>query len=329
MTSSNAPVLDVKNLEVQFSTRDGTVRAVQKLSFYVAAEETIGLVGESGCGKSTAALALMRLVPSPGQITGGSILLHDRDILKISDSEMRSLRGPEVAMVFQDALTALDPRMTVGKQIMEPLQIHLHLPAHEARQRAIELLAQVGIPSPASRLKQYPHEFSGGMRQRVMIALALSCRPHLLLADEPTTALDVTMQNQILNLIVELKQKTGTAVVLITHDVGIVANVCDRVVVMYAGREVEFGRTQDVFTHPVHPYTKGLLSSTLMLDGDRSKSLQAIPGLPPELINLPPGCVFAPRCRIRSEQCLREQPDLETAEDEHMVSCWNWRNLDA
>ena len=321
------PALDVKNLEVQFATRDGVVSAVQKLSFQVAQEETIGLVGESGCGKSTAALALMRLVPRPGRIAGGSILLKGKEILTISDAEMRALRGPEVAMIFQDALTALDPRMTVGRQLMEPLQIHLHLPVNEAKARAIELLGQVGIPSPASRLNQYPHEFSGGMRQRAMIALAISCRPRLLLADEPTTALDVTMQNQILNLILQLKQQTQTAVVLITHDVGVVANVCDRVVVMYAGREVEFGRTQDVFTHPVHPYTRGLLDSSLMLDGERSRPLQAIPGLPPELISLPKGCVFAPRCKFRTEQCQQSQPELEIAESEHMVACLNWRSI--
>ena len=325
LTMKQEPVLDVKNLEVQFATRDGLVSAVQKLSFHADKDETIGLVGESGCGKSTAALALMRLVPQPGKIVGGSVILNGKDILKLDEAQMRALRGPEVAMVFQDALTALDPRMPVGKQLMEPLQIHLHLSPRQARERAIELLAQVAIPSPSSRLKQYPHEFSGGMRQRAMIALAISCRPHVLLADEPTTALDVTMQIQILNLILELKHQTGTAVVLITHDVGIVANTCDRVVVMYAGHEVEFGKTQDVFTHPVHPYTRGLLESTLMLDGDRNKPLQVIPGLPPELINLPKGCVFYPRCKHHTEQCLQAQPELEMAENEHMVACWNWR----
>lgn len=325
--SANTNVLEVNNLQVQFSTRDGVVNAVHNLSFHAAPEETVGLVGESGCGKSTAALALMRLVPRPGRITGGSIRLDGQDLLALSDEKVRSLRGPGVAMIFQDALTALDPRMTVGRQIMEPLQIHLRLSAKEAKNRAVELLDQVGIPSPASRLRQYPHEFSGGMRQRAMIALAISCRPRLLLADEPTTALDVTMQNQILNLMLELRQKTHTAVVLITHDVGVVANVCDRVVVMYAGREVEYGRTQDVFTHPVHPYTRGLLESTLMLDGDRDRPLQAIPGLPPELINLPRGCVFAPRCRFRTEACLQDQPELETAESDHWVACWNWRKV--
>lgn len=327
MTPTQAPVVEVKNLEVQFATRDGVVSAVQKLSFHAAQEETIGLVGESGCGKSTAALAMMRLIPRPGRITGGSILLGGKDLLTLSEAEMRAMRGSEVAMVFQDALTALDPRMTVGHQIMEPLQIHLRLSGKAARERAIELLDQVGIPSPASRFKQYPHEFSGGMRQRAMIALAISCQPRLLLADEPTTALDVTMQNQILHLIVQLKQQTQMAVMLITHDVGIVANICDRVVVMYAGREVEFGRTQDVFDHPVHPYTRGLLDSTLMLDGDRSRPLQAIPGLPPELIHLHKGCVFAPRCRFRTEQCQQSQPELEEAENEHMVACWNWRSI--
>ena len=321
----NSPILEVNNLEVQFPTREGTVSAVHKLSFHVNAGEIVGLVGESGCGKTTAALALMRLVPKPGKITGGSIRIGAKEITQLSENEMRAMRGPAVAMVFQDALTALDPRMTVGNQILEPLQIQMHLSPSQARARAIELLTQVGIPSAASRLKQYPHEFSGGMRQRAMIALALSCSPRVLLADEPTTALDVTMQNQILNLIQDLKSQTGSAVVLITHDVGVVAKVCDRVVVMYAGREVEFGPTERVFTHPVHPYTRGLLESTLMLDGDRSKPLQAIPGLPPELINLPTGCVFYPRCKFKSDVCQEQQPELETIEREHMAACWNWR----
>lgn len=320
-------VLQVKRLQVQFKTRDGIVYAVQDLSFHVSPGEIVGLVGESGCGKSTAALALMRLVPKPGRIVGGSILLNDRDILKLSESEMRSLRGHEVAMVFQDALTALDPRMTVGRQIMEPLQIHLKLSSKEARERATDLLAQVGIPSPSTRLDQFPHEFSGGMRQRVMIALALSCGPSLLIADEPTTALDVTTQNQILSLLVKLKDETGAAIVLITHDVGVVSNVCDRVVVMYAGREVEVGRTRDIFTAARHPYSRGLLESTLMLDGNRERPLEAIPGLPPELIDLPPGCVFYPRCKHRSAQCQTASPPLEPAANAHEVACWNWRSI--
>lgn len=320
-------VLQVKRLQVQFKTRDGIVYAVQDLSFHVSPGEIVGLVGESGCGKSTAALALMRLVPKPGRIVGGRILLNDRDILKLSESEMRSLRGHEVAMVFQDALTALDPRMTVGRQIMEPLQIHLNLSPKGARERATELLAQVGIPSPATRLDQFPHEFSGGMRQRVMIALALSCGPSLLIADEPTTALDVTTQNQILNLLVKLKDETGAAIVLITHDVGVVSNVCDRVVVMYAGREVEVGGTRDIFTAARHPYSRGLLESTLMLDGNRERSLEAIPGLPPELIDLPPGCVFYPRCKYRSEQCQTVSPPLEPVANAHEAACWNWRSI--
>jgi oligopeptide/dipeptide ABC transporter ATP-binding protein len=322
-------VLQVQRLQVQFKTRDGLVYAVQDLSFQAAPGEIVGLVGESGCGKSTAALALMRLVPKPGRIVGGSILLNSRDILTLSEAEMRSLRGREVAMVFQDALTALDPRMTVGRQIMEPLRIHLKLTPKAARERAAELLAQVGIPSPASRLNQFPHEFSGGMRQRVMIALALSCSPSLLIADEPTTALDVTTQNQILNLLVKLKDETGAAIVLITHDVGVVSNVCDRVVVMYAGREVEVGGTHAIFTGARHPYSRGLLESTLMLDGDRTRPLEAIPGLPPELIDLPPGCVFYPRCKYRSEQCKTAAPRLEPVAPAHEAACWNWRSIDA
>ena len=320
-----APALDVRGLQVSFPTRDGLVTALDGLSLQVAPGEIIGLVGESGCGKSTAALAFMRLLSKPGKVTAGEIFLEGRDILKLNEPEMRALRGPSVAMIFQDALTALDPRMPVGKQICEPLQIHQRLSAGAAKARTIELLASVGIPSPERRFGQYPHEFSGGMRQRAMIALALSCNPRLLLADEPTTALDVTVQRQILSLIERMRDETGAAIILITHDVGVVAEMCDKVVVMYAGRAVETGPTHKVFTAPTHPYTIGLLGSTLELTRDRALPLDAIPGLPPELIHLPAGCAFAPRCVRASSRCRQFRPELEPVEPGHQVSCWHWQ----
>jgi oligopeptide transport system ATP-binding protein len=316
-------VLEVRGLTTQFFTQEGVVAAVDNLSFDVAAGEMVGVVGESGCGKSTAAHSLIRLVPAPGRIVGGEILLDGQDILTLDDRQMRALRGPGVAMIFQDALAALDPTMRVGKQLMEPLQVHLNLSAAQAHQRAIELLARVGIPAPSERMNAYAHEFSGGMRQRVMIAMALACHPKLLIADEPTTALDVTIQQQILDLMMDLRKETGAGVVLITHDVGVVAATCDRVVIMYAGRKVESGPTAEVFRHPKHPYTIGLLNSTLELDRDRDHALQAIPGLPPDLVELPPGCPFWPRCPRQTEQCQQQTPVLESVGREHEAACWH------
>jgi oligopeptide transport system ATP-binding protein len=319
------PVLDVRNLQVRFPTRDGLVTALDGLSIKVMPGEIVGLVGESGCGKSTAALSFMQLIPRPGRATAGEILLDGQDILKLSQSEMRALRGPSVAMIFQDALTALDPTMPVGKQIAEPLHIHKGLSAGAARERAIELLGSVGIPDPERRFGQYSYQFSGGMRQRAMIAVALSCNPRLLLADEPTTALDVTVQRQILSLIRQLRDETGAAVILITHDVGVVAELCARVIVMYAGRAVETGPTRKVFTNPAHPYTAGLLGSTLELTGDRGQPLKIIPGLPPELISLPAGCAFAPRCPRAASVCHEVRPVLEAVDPDHAVACQRWR----
>ncbi len=316
--------LDVKALRVAFPTREGVVSAIDGLSLQVAPGEIVGLVGESGSGKSTAALALMRLIPKPGRITGGQILLEGQDILGLDANAMRALRGPGVAMVFQDALTALDPRMTVGRQIMEPLMIHLDLARQVARRRAIELLEEVGISSPETRIDQYPHELSGGMRQRVMIALALSCEPRLLVADEPTTALDVTVQRQILDLIMRMRDRNGTAVILITHDVGVVGEVCDRVNVMYAGRVVETGLVEDIFAKPKHPYTAGLLNSTIEPGSDRQQRLRAIPGLPPELTRLPAGCAFAPRCPHASQVCIEQRPMLTAAGESRQSACWHW-----
>ena len=320
MTSAN--VLQVRNLETQFFTQDGAVAAVDGLSFDVAAGEIVGLVGESGCGKSTAALSFMRLVPKPGRIVEGQIILDGQDIVSLSDRQMRALRGPKVAMIFQDALAALDPTMKVGKQLIEPLQTHLRLSRQDAQERAIELLDRVGIPAPEVRLNEYSHQFSGGMRQRVMIAIALSCNPQLLLADEPTTALDVTIQSQILDLILKLRQETGAGVILITHDVGVVAETCDRVVVMYAGRVAESGPTEEVFLHAQHPYTQGLLGSTLRLGRDRDKPLPAIPGMPPDLIDLPPGCPFAPRCAHAIAICGQQTPPLQPVGRQHDAACW-------
>jgi oligopeptide transport system ATP-binding protein len=316
-------VLTVKGLKTQFSIRDGVVYAVDDLSFEVNAGEMVGIVGESGCGKSTAALSILRLIPHPGKIVAGQIILNGQDIVPLSESAMRKLRGPSVAMIFQDALAALDPTMRIGAQLMEPLRTHLGMSEVRARAQAIELLERVGIPAPATRLNNYSYQFSGGMRQRVMIALALSCNPQLLLADEPTTALDVTIQRQILDLIVTLRAETGAGVILITHDVGVVAETCDRVVVMYAGKVVETGKTQDVFVNPNHPYTRGLLTATLGLEHAKDRSLPTIPGMPPDLIDLPPGCSFAPRCPERAAGvCKEEMPALVDVGGGHLVSCW-------
>lgn len=319
-------VLEIKNLQVRFQTQEGSVPAVAGLSLRVGAGEIVGLVGESGCGKSTTALAINRLLPKSSR-SGGQILLDGEDILQLNEREMRKLRGSRIAMVFQDALAALDPTMRVGQQIMEPLQQHLGMSNVQARQRALELLDMVGIVDPQRRMNQYSFEFSGGMRQRVMISIALSCNPRLLLADEPTTALDVTIQRQILNLLIGLRNSLDGGIILITHDVGVVSEVCDSVVVMYAGREVEYGPTQQVFTKPRHPYTVGLLGSTLQASTDRSQPLYAIPGLPPNLVKLPPGCPFAPRCPLASQICREKDPAIQLIETNHGVACWNWKEV--
>jgi oligopeptide transport system ATP-binding protein len=317
-------VLGVRDLRTWFYTQDGVVSAVDGLSFDLAAGHMVGLVGESGCGKSTAALSIMRLVPAPGRIVGGQIWLDGQDILQLSESEMRGQRGPGVAMIFQDALAALNPTMRVGRQLIEPLQVHLKMSSPEAEKRAIELLDRVGIPSPRERMGAYPHEFSGGMRQRVMIAMALSCEPKVLLADEPTTALDVTIQRQILDLMVSLGRETGAGVILITHDVGVVSETCDRVVVMYAGHKVESGPTEEVFVHPQHPYTLGLLSATLDLEHARDRPLQTIPGMPPDLIDVPSGCLFWPRCARQTHICHEQTPTLTVVGMGREVACWHW-----
>ena len=316
-------VLQVRKLKTCFFTHDGVVNALEGLDLDVAAGEMIGIVGESGCGKSTAALSLMRLLPPQGKIVGGQIVLAGQDIMPLGEREMRRLRGPVVAMVFQDSLAALDPTMKVGPQLMEPLQTHLNMSHREARRTAVQLLTKVGIPDPERRMESYAHQFSGGMRQRVMIAIALACTPKLLIADEPTTALDVTVQKQILELMLVLRDETGAGVLLITHDVGVVAETCDRVVVMYAGRVVETGPTRAVFECPRHPYTIGLLGSTLELGRSRRELLPTIGGLPPMLIDLPPGCAFAPRCTRASDHCRQVTPALASVGASHEAACWN------
>jgi len=318
-----APLLDVRNLETQFKTQDGVVKAVNNVSFYVNRGETLGIVGESGSGKSVTSLSVMRLIPNPpGRITGGEVIFDGQDLLKMSEEEMRDLRGNRIAMIFQDPMTSLNPVLTIGQQITESLVLHLKLSQSEARSRAIELLNMVGIPSAAKRIDEYPHQFSGGMRQRVMIAMALACNPELLIADEPTTALDVTIQAQILELIKRLQDDLGMAVIVITHDMGVVAGMSDRVMVMYAGRVVEEGSTSDIFHNPRMPYTIGLLKSIPRLDDALDRRLEPIRGLPPDLITLPQICAFSPRCDFfKAGECDTQVPPLRSVGANHNAAC--------
>ncbi len=319
-------VLEVKNLKTQFFTRAGIVYAVDGVSFHVGQGETLGIVGESGCGKSVTATSIMRLIPQPpGRIVDGEVLLDHGtgvvDLVSSSESEMRRIRGNQIAMIFQDPMTSLNPVLTIGDQLTEPLILHLDMSRREAEQRAIELLKRVGIPAAEDRLSAYPHQFSGGMRQRVMIAMALACNPKLLIADEPTTALDVTIQAQILDLMMQLNRDVGTAIVLITHDLGVVAEICERVVVMYAGQIVEGGTADAIFNAPQHPYTIGLLNSVPQIGERVKESLIPIPGLPPDLLEPPTGCRFRPRCRFRQEKC-EESPPLAEVAPGQMARCW-------
>jgi peptide/nickel transport system ATP-binding protein len=303
------PLLEVRNLKVSFRTEDGTVRAVNDISFTLAEGETLGIVGESGSGKSVSMMSVMRLIIDPNARFEGQVIYKGKDLMTLSQDQMREVRGSEIAMIFQDPMTSLDPVYRVGWQICEQIRAHDHISRQAAHRRAIELLGAVGIPHPRERVDDFPHEFSGGMRQRVMIAMALSCSPDLLIADEPTTALDVTIQAQILNLIKKLKQDFGSAVILITHDMGVVADIADRVAVMYAGRVIERGSKRDLFYDAQHPYTWGLLGSIARLDRPKPRRLTAIKGMPPSLINLPGGCAFAARCPHRFERC-DEVPEL-------------------
>ena len=320
MSASNN-LLTVKDLRVHFRTEDGVVKAVDGTSFEVKRGETLGIVGESGSGKTVANLSIMRLISEPpGQIAGGAIEFNGRDILKMSRRELRDLRGCHIAMIFQDPMTSLNPFMRVSKQLMEVTQLHLGHTKPEARRHAIEMLEHVGIPDAAQRIDSYPHEFSGGMRQRVMIAMALSCKPQLLIADEPTTALDVTIQAQILDLIKTLKRETGTSVILITHDLGVIAGMTDHVTVMYAGKVFEQAPTPELFARPGNPYTKALLQSVPDPTSEQGRLFQ-IPGQPPDLANLPIGCPFAPRCQRVEEICKREFPPFVQLTSNHYSLC--------
>lgn len=321
-------LLEINDLTTYFFTQDGVVKAVDGISFNVDEGEVLGIVGESGCGKSVSALSIMRLVANPpGRTIRGEVFFEGEDLLNLDDAEMRHIRGNRMAMVFQEPMTSLNPVLTIGRQLTETVELHLNMNKREANARAAELLGMVGIPDAERRLKDYPHQFSGGMRQRVMIAMALSCNPRLIIADEPTTALDVTIQAQILELMKELSNEFGTALVIITHNLGVVARYAQRVAVMYAGKIVETGSAEEIYHNPKHPYTVGLLNSVPRLDEQERTRLEAIEGLPPDLIDLPIGCSFAPRCRFANEQCLKEEPILVEAVAEHMSACFRHAEL--
>ncbi|MBN19668.1 MAG: peptide ABC transporter ATP-binding protein [Bdellovibrionaceae bacterium] len=307
----NIPVLSVKNLKTQFQTEHGVVTAVDRVSFDVFSGKTLGIVGESGCGKSVTSLSIMKLVSDPGKIVEGEILLRDRNLIPLSEKDMRKIRGNEISMIFQEPMTSLNPVFTIGNQIIEAIQVHQSISKKDARKKAIELLTLVGIPSPEKRIDDYPHQLSGGMRQRVMIAMALSCDPSVLIADEPTTALDVTIQAQILELIKKIQSEREMSVVLITHDLGVVAEVCDHVVVMYAGKIVEQADVQTLFSNPKHPYTRGLLKSLPGYRGNVKARLETIPGMVPSLHELPKGCRFQTRCSSKRDICEKEEPPLK------------------
>ncbi len=315
-------ILEVKNLKTYYSTDNGTARAVDGVSFSLGRNRTLGIVGESGCGKSVTALSIMRLVPMPpGYFAGGEIFWKGSDLLKISEDEMRKLRGNEIAMIFQEPMSSLNPVYTCGNQIVEQILLHQDLSGKEAKGLAVEMLRHVGIPNPSERFEAYPHELSGGMRQRVMIAMALSCNPALLIADEPTTALDVTVQAQILELIGKLQADTGMSVILITHDFGVIAELCEDVLVMYASKVVEEGRVSQIFSDPLHPYTKGLLKSIPRI-GSKQQRLNVIEGNVPSATRLPDGCRFANRCPLADELCRKVEPQLEEYDPGHKAACW-------
>lgn len=324
-------ILEIKNLQTSFFTEGGEVKAIDDVSFNVYKGKTLGIVGESGCGKSVTSLSIMRLIPNPpGRIMGGQILYHGRDLLKVSLAEMRAIRGNEISMIFQEPMTSLNPVFTIGNQICEAIALHQDLSKKEIQNKAIEMLKLVGIPSPEKRVNDYPHQLSGGMRQRVMIAMALSCNPQVLIADEPTTALDVTIQAQILDLLKELQQKVGMALILITHDLGVVAEVADEVAVMYAGKVVEQGTVREIFSSPKMPYTRGLLNSIPTLSKDptgkvKKKRLETIPGIVPNLLYLPQGCRFQERCSYVIDACRAQEPQLriiaQNSEMPHAIRC--------
>jgi oligopeptide/dipeptide ABC transporter ATP-binding protein len=325
MSSQISPLLEVQQLNTQIHTSRGSLRAIQDVSFSLNPGEILGLVGESGSGKSVTLRSLLRLMPASAEVSG-SVKWQGREITRMQPTELRSIRGGEIAMIFQEPMIALNPVLTVWRQIEESLAAHTDLKRKQRRQRAIELLNQVGIPAPELRLDDYPHQFSGGMRQRVMIAIALAGNPRLLLADEPTTALDVTIQEQILKLLFNLRDQLAMGIIFVTHDLGVVAQLCDRVAVMYAGRIVETAPVREIFSQPRHPYTQGLIASVPQNGGER-KPLLSIEGTPPSLLNLPQGCSFSPRCRYKTDICLREVPPPETLNPEHQVACHHHANL--
>jgi oligopeptide/dipeptide ABC transporter ATP-binding protein len=319
----DGPLLEVDNLQTEFHTSGGLVRAVRGISFQVHRGETVGIVGESGSGKSVTSLSLMRLIPTPpGRIAGGSVKLDGKEILGLPEREVRTIRGGRMSMIFQDPFSSLNPTMTMGEQVTEAIRAHSKVSRREARDRALELFRLVRIPSPEIRLKQYPHQISGGQRQRVMIAIAFSTNPELLIADEPTTALDVTVQAQIMALMGDFQKRTNAAILLITHDLGVVAEMCDRVLVMYAGQIVEQGTVEQIFRAPKHPYTVGLLESLPQLNADRQARLASIPGQPPDLAHLPPGCPFVDRCPRRMEICPTREPLPTEPEPGQTVRCY-------
>jgi oligopeptide transport system ATP-binding protein len=317
------PLLSVDDLRVQFWTRRGTIHAVNGISFDIAPGETLGIVGESGCGKSVTSLAILGILPRAGRVTSGRAMFDGRDLLHLSDRQLRRVRGKEIAMVFQDPMTSLNPVLTIGRQIAEALETHYGMKGKAAMQRATELLDRVGIPAANKRVRDYPHQFSGGMRQRAMIAMALACRPKLMIADEPTTALDVTIQAQILDLLRELVAEENAALILITHDLGVVAGMCERVNVMYGGMFMETGRADLVFARPRHPYTLGLLQSVPRLDAGRRQPLKPIEGQPRDMLSPPQACPFQPRCAYEVEESRREVPPLREIEPGHFVACFN------
>ena len=321
-------LLEVNNLTTHFFTQDGVVKAVDGITYDLEEGEVLGVVGESGCGKSVHALSIMRLVPSPpGRTVAGEVRFEGEDLLQMDDAEMRRIRGNRIAMVFQEPMTSLNPVLTIGRQLTETLELHQNMTKQQAQSRAAELLQTVGIPDADRRLVDYPHQFSGGMRQRVMIAMALSCNPKLIIADEPTTALDVTIQAQILELMQDLARDFGTAMIIITHNLGVVARYADNVNVMYAGNIIETGTAEEIYHNPRHPYTLALLNSVPRLDASERVKLDAIEGLPPDLVNLPEGCSFAPRCKFMFERCLDETPVLVETNDGHTSACWRHEEL--
>ncbi len=321
--TSQQPLLEVKNLTTRFKITGAYVHAVNGISYTLNEGDSLGVVGESGCGKSVSMMSVMRLIPQPpGEVSAGEVLYGGRDLLKLTPEEMRHVRGKEIAMVFQDPMTSLNPVMAIGRQITEMLELHMNMDRKQARARAAELLTMVGIPRAADRLDDYPHQFSGGMRQRVMIAMALSCVPQILIADEPTTALDVTIQAQIVDLVKKLRDELGMAIIWITHDLGVVARLVQNVMVMYAGYIVERAKVNDLYAQPSHPYTVGLLGSLPRVDANERQRLVSIKGAPPDLVDLPKGCPFAPRCRFVIDRCRQENPPLMPVGPAHEAACW-------